>query len=169
MAIDTLFLCFCKFGTIFWSVYLCLDDKKWVSQCLVSIRDDPYWTSRENSLEPIELSSIKCFSLLFCFIHQTYICYKNDSGRFGAQRWLWRETLLHVEKAEENFGQEKQEEFRQWVMLSRAFLKTPCKYIRPVNIEFLSAVVKMAEIVHYIALFLHTCFEIWFTWLCPRL
>jgi hypothetical protein len=29
-----------------------------------SIRDDPYWTSRENSLELIELSSIKKVSLV---------------------------------------------------------------------------------------------------------
>ena len=30
-----------------------------------SIRDDPYWTSRENSLELIELSSINIVSLGF--------------------------------------------------------------------------------------------------------
>ena len=29
-----------------------------------SIRDDPYWTSRENSLELIELSSINIVSLV---------------------------------------------------------------------------------------------------------
>ena len=30
-----------------------------------SIRDDPYWTSRENSLELIELSSINIVRLIF--------------------------------------------------------------------------------------------------------
>jgi hypothetical protein len=36
-----------------------------------SIRDDPYWTSRENSLELIELSSINKISLVlvsFCIV-----------------------------------------------------------------------------------------------------
>jgi hypothetical protein len=31
----------------------------------IPIRDDPYWTSRENSLELIELSSIKKVNLVW--------------------------------------------------------------------------------------------------------
>ena len=38
----------------------------WVSKCrnTGSVRDDPYWTSRKNSLELIELSSINKVSLV---------------------------------------------------------------------------------------------------------
>ena len=38
----------------------------WVSSCsnTGSIRDDPYWTSRKNNLELIELSSINKVSLI---------------------------------------------------------------------------------------------------------
>jgi hypothetical protein len=39
----------------------------WVSSCnnTGSIRDNPYWTSRKNSLELIELSSINKVSLVW--------------------------------------------------------------------------------------------------------
>jgi hypothetical protein len=39
------------------------------------------------------------------------------SGRLGTQRRLRRETLLHVQKTEENIGQEKQTKLRQWMSL----------------------------------------------------
>jgi hypothetical protein len=41
----------------------------YVSSCsnTGSIKDDPYWTSRENSLELIELSSIYKVSLVYVF------------------------------------------------------------------------------------------------------
>jgi hypothetical protein len=35
-----------------------------------SIRDDPYWTSRKNSLDLIELSSIDKVGLVSLFIYQ---------------------------------------------------------------------------------------------------
>ncbi len=46
---------------LFWGGYLV-----WVSSCsnTGSIRDDTYWTSRKNSLELIELSSINKVSLV---------------------------------------------------------------------------------------------------------
>ena len=49
-----------RIGTLY--VFLCA----LVSSCsnTGSIRDDPYWTSRKNSLELIELSSINIVSLV---------------------------------------------------------------------------------------------------------
>jgi ribosomal protein L7Ae-like RNA K-turn-binding protein len=62
----------------------------YVSSCsnTGSIRDDPYWTSRENSLELIELSSINKVSLVY-----VSSCSNIGSVR-GDPYWASRENSL---------------------------------------------------------------------------
>jgi hypothetical protein len=55
-----------------------------------SIRDDPYWTSRENSLELIELSSINKVSLV-------YVSSYSDTGSIRDDPyWTSRENSLEL-------------------------------------------------------------------------
>jgi hypothetical protein len=47
------------------------------------MRDDSYWTSRENSLELIELSSINKPTL---FVLESYICSTDGEGGGGGKK-----------------------------------------------------------------------------------
>ena len=55
-----------------------------------SIRDDPYWTSKKNSLELIELSSINKVSLV-----QVSSCSNTESIR-DAPDWISRKNSLEL-------------------------------------------------------------------------
>ena len=57
-----------------------------------SIRDDPYWTSRENSLELIELSSINIVSLVLVYVSS---CSNTGSTRDDPY-WTSRENSLEL-------------------------------------------------------------------------
>ena len=66
-----------------------------VSSCsnIGSIRDDPYWTTRENSLELTELSSIKKISLVFLVLVSSS---SNTGSIRGDPYWTSRENSLEL-------------------------------------------------------------------------
>jgi hypothetical protein len=61
-----------------WEECFQFDSTKHTSSCS-KIRDYPYWTSRKNSLELIELSSINKVSLFVCLhgdkTYNSFVCY----------------------------------------------------------------------------------------------